>query len=350
MRRSTNRNRFRLRRRGRIIKVTAAVLAAVLFLIVLFVVVPSIEKKLNVNKDYEKNLQSVEEVSVLAEYGGSEVIYREGKAYQMRTDLSTLLFMGVDKFNMTGYSSIRNNEQSDFLLLLVHDEKTGETIGYHLNRDTMAYVTTIGIGGRATGTQYEQLAFAHTYGSGREDSCMNVVSTVENLFYGIQIDHYIAITMDAISILNDWVGGVSLEIRDDFPECPELVKGTVMRLEGDQALTYIRARLSMAEPTNLARMERQRQYIDAWLVQAQENLSSTSKVAEVVQQLDNNLLSDMTASDMSAQIKKMDGYLSGKVVPLEGKSVVGKEFMEYYVDEDALQELVLNMFYKPVDA
>ena len=41
-----------------------------------------------------------------------------------------------------------------------------------------------------------QLALAHTYGSGEEDSCENTVLAVENLLYGVGIDHYVSLTMD----------------------------------------------------------------------------------------------------------------------------------------------------------
>ena len=133
-----------------------------------------------------------------------------------------------------------------------------------LNRDTMTKIQILGVRGDVAGTFTGQLALAHTYGSGERDSCLNTTEAVSNLLYGVGIDHYISITMDGVAILNDLVGGVEVEVMDDFSSIDStLVQGETVTLMGNHALTYVRTRGGLEDSSNLHRMERQRQYLIA---------------------------------------------------------------------------------------
>ena len=106
---------------------------------------------------------------------------------------------------------------------------------------------------RFIGTEFEQLTLAHSYGDGKKESCQNTVTTVSNLFDGQKIDGYMALNMDAVAILNDMVGGVPVEITSDFSAVdPSLQEGTVVTLQGDQALTFVRTRKDVDDQTNLS--------------------------------------------------------------------------------------------------
>ncbi len=68
--------------------------------------------------------------------------------------------------------------------------------------------------------------------------------------------------MDAVPIINDAVGGVTVTVLDDMTSAdPALEKGAEVTLQGKQALTYVRTRRGLDDSTNLHRMERQRQYM-----------------------------------------------------------------------------------------
>ena len=49
-----------------------------------------------------------------------------------------------------------------------------------------------------------------------EASCENTLNAVENLLEGADIEYYVAMNMDAIGILNDALGGVTVTLEDDF--------------------------------------------------------------------------------------------------------------------------------------
>lgn len=143
--------------------------------------------------------------------------------------------MGLDKYAETEESNYLNNEQSDFLMLLVMNKETGACTPIQLNRDTMTKIQILGVRGDVAGTFTGQLALAHTYGSGERDSCLNTAEAVSNLLYGVDIDHYISITMDGVAILNDLVGGVEVEVMDDFSSIDStLVQGETVTLMGNQ--------------------------------------------------------------------------------------------------------------------
>ena len=62
-------------------------------------------------------------------------------------------------------------------------------------------------------------------------------------------NYYISMNMDAIAILNDAVGGVTVNVTDDFSAVdPSITKGEVT-LKGDQALTFIQTRKDVGRIT-----------------------------------------------------------------------------------------------------
>ena len=112
--------------------------------------------------------------SALEEAGDTrELTYYNGGWYARRNDLETVLLMGLDKYAETEESNYLNNEQSDFLMLLVINKETGACTPIQLNRDTMTKIQILGVRGDVAGTFTGQLALAHTYGSGERDSCLN---------------------------------------------------------------------------------------------------------------------------------------------------------------------------------
>ena len=278
--------------------------------------------------------------------------YFEDAWYALREDLELVLVLGIDDFEEDISEEIyRNTQQSDFLMLLILDEENESFSVLHLNRDIMTEITVLGVTGQKAGTTTAQLALAHTYGSGAEDSCRNTVEAVEDLLYGVEIDHYVSLTMDAVAILNDLVGGVTVTVLDDLTSADEeLVEGATVTLEGEQALTYVRTRYGLEDSTNLTRMKRQQQYLEALLEQARAAMAEDADFsASALLELSSYIVSDCSAtklSELSGQVAEYE-YLA--VYEIEGEATVGDEYMEYYVDETALQELVIELFYEEVE-
>lgn len=271
----------------------------------------------------------------------------EGQWYPFRNDLKTVLVMGLDKYERPEESwGYLNNQQADFLILLIIDEKTGRCNILHLNRDTMTEIPRLGVSGDAVGTFVGQLALAHTYGSGGSDSCLNATKAVSKLLCGVQIDHYITMTMDGVGIITDLVGGVEVTVMDDFSQVdPTLIEGQRVLLKGNQALTYVRTRKDMDDSSNLRRMERQRQFMNALYLKLLDCTENDPEfMVKALLQLSDSVMSDCTPTQLEALSDLMASCTLNDITPLKGEAIKGDEFMEFYIDEDSLKQTVISLF------
>ena len=278
----------------------------------------------------------------------------QGKWYKENPNIEKILLIGVDKFasqTSLNEENFRNDQQADFLALMLLNRIDGSYRVLFLNRDTMADVPLLDVNGKVYDTRQMQLALAHTYGNGEENSCRNTVQAVSNLLYGVKIDHYVSMTMDAVQLLNDRVGGVTVYVEDDFSAIdPTIVQGRDVTLRGEHALTFVRARMGMDEPTNLARMERQRVYLKALRQKALTCISHDESFAlDTLLELSENMASDCSIEALAVYFDAVSRNGEPEVLTLDGEAKVGEQYMEYYVDEETLQAAIIDMFYTPVD-
>ena len=332
----------------RVLKGTAAILAAVLVLLAGMLLLQRWENTQDAPVSSSGEVSSVE---ADAPVDDREITYYNGTAYAKQEDLETVLLLGVDKFEGETPEGYLNNQQADFLLLLVMDEANETCTPIQLNRDTMTEIQILGVTGEPAGTFTGQLALAHTYGSGEEDSCENTVLAVSNLLYGMEIDHYVSLTMDGVALLNDLVGGVTVEVLDDFSGIDDsLVQGETVTLQGQQALTYVRSRGGLEDSSNLRRMERQRQYLAALQQQLKAAVQQEDGFTmDALLQLNEYMVSDCTVNQLSDLGDSLAAYQVSDILTTPGDAQEGEEFMEFTVDEAALQQLVMDVFYEPVE-
>ena len=271
-----------------------------------------------------------------------------GKRYERRRDVDAILIAGLDKFEASGgKDSYVNDRQADFLLLLVIDHEKKTCSAVHINRDTLAEITVLGIGGKKVGTVTAQLALSHTYGSGGNDSGRNTARAVSRLL-GLTIDNYATLTMDAVSTLNDLVGGVRVTVLDDFSGVdPSLRQGEDIVLCGEQALTYVRARAGLEDSSNVARMERQRQYLTELYKTTLGAMNSDEDFAEdAVTELSQYIVSDFSISALDGLLDAFCEYEFDGIHTLEGTLSEGEQYMEFRLDTDACKALMIELFYK----
>lgn len=279
----------------------------------------------------------------------SEFMAHDGKLYRLRDDVDTLLIMGVDKFSGSLVEDSYNNDQcADFLLLLVIDHAVGRCSIVHINRDTMAEINVLGIGGKKVGTVREQITLSHTYGTGAQDSCRNTARAVSGLLGGVHIDHYVCLTMDAVGVLNDLVGGVTLTIEQDLTAIdPSFVKGQSITLHADQALRFVRHRSELADSSNASRMERQQQYLSALYPQVLSYIEQNESFpSEAISALSAYTTTDFSVSELERMIDTLSAYEQGQTLGIEGTYSVG-EHVEFYADEQNIKSLLIRLFYEP---
>ena len=278
-----------------------------------------------------------------------KTIHRDGTAYFPRQDITTVLVMGIDQQGPVEDSgSYQNPGAADVNMLLIFDEASQLCHVLHINRDTMLDMPVLGLGGRQAGTWFGQLAMSHTYGSGLQDSCENTRQAVSDLLYGLYIDYYIAMNMDAIAIANDAVGGVTVNVTEDFSRVdPTITMGTVT-LTGQQAINFVRTRKDVGDQLNLTRITRQQEYIDGFAEKFRARQKADSEfVAALYEEMSPYIVTDCSVNAVSGMMRHYGDYAIGQVRTLPGENVLGEEYYEFYVDEQALDGLILDLLYAP---
>jgi len=280
------------------------------------------------------------------------IVFIDGEPYTPKENIDTYLLIGIDTFGeLEAQEGNRNSYQSDVVMLLVVDRNNETYSMIQFNRDTMAEITVLGTTGERMRFETAQLAFSHTYGSGLEDSCELTVEAVERLLLDTPIDHYVSLSMDAIGILNDEAGGVTVTIPCDLTsKDPALIEGETVTLNADQAEIFVRSRMGLDEPTNIARMERQRIYLDAWQAQVKTNVQNDAEYAlNVITALSDYMITDLYLDDLANLANDLTVYESNGIYTIEGESVEGEEFMEFYPDEASITAIVAELFYDEVE-
>lgn len=279
----------------------------------------------------------------------SRTITRDGVSYYPRQDITVVMVLGIDQNGPVQASEgYINPGAADMAALLIFDDADKSCTILQLNRDTMLEMPVLGVGGKNAGTYYGQLALSHTYGSGMADSCENTRRTISNFLYGIRIDYYLAMNMDAISILNDVVGGVTVNVTDDFSHVdPTITKGQ-MTLRGEQAIRFVRTRRDVGDQLNISRIDRQKEYIGSFLKKFRSRYHSDLEFAATTyDQVLPYIVTDCSLNTITSLMDRYGDYEIREVVSPAGENVMGEEYYEFYADEDALDELILRLFYAP---
>ncbi len=280
-----------------------------------------------------------------------KTVVRDGIKYYPRQDITVVMLLGIDDEGPVKDSGSYNNTGgADMVALLVFDEKTQACNMLVLNRDTMVEMPVLGVSGRPAGTLYGQLALSHTWGSGLQDSCENTRTTVSNLLLGAPIDYYLAMNMDGIAILNDAVGGVEVTIEDDFSEVNDsLIMGQTIRLNGKQAVSFVRSRQGVGNGLNESRMRRHEQYMDGFVDGLRQQLTKdVSYASQLLEKISDYTVTDCSTTVLNRLASKYGDYPVNDPVSPRGENVRGEEFYEFYVDQEDLERIALELFFEPI--
>lgn len=268
-----------------------------------------------------------------------------GVTYEQKQNVETYLMMGIDIAGpVEKAEQAWGGGQADVQMLVVLDNKAKTWRILQLNRDSMVDVPVINEYGDVVTTNHEQLALAHGYGWGLDDSCRNVCMTVSGLLWSQPINGYTSINMDAIQIVNDAIGGVPVTIQSDYTKLdPAFVQGSEVNLMGDQAIKFIRTRIEADDGTNLARMARQRQYMSSFLKKFMTLDEET--MLDILEQIKPYTVTDMESGTLAALGTKIQDYEQLELMTIDG-TLEEHEYFEYYLDDDSLTETILELFYQ----
>lgn len=280
--------------------------------------------------------------------GETRWIVRDGVSYYPRQDIVTMLLMGIDREGAVMGDETDKGHTADMVALLIFDEKAEKCEILLLNRDSMVMMDALNDQGQKEGRYYSQLALSHAYGSGREDSCENVRNTVSELLYGITIDHYVSMSMGGISVLNDAVGGVTVQVTEDFSAIDPSIDMGEVTLHGQQAVNFIRSRRGLGDQLNLSRMERHKSYFEGLANILRQKLEDSSTFAmSLYNEMAPYLVTDCSMNVLTGMLERYADYELVEIMFTVGENIKGEKYMEYHLDEEKLDEQILSLFYAP---
>ena len=269
-------------------------------------------------------------------------------------DIQTYLFIGEDARGVKQATTEYNGTgQSDVLELLVIDTKNNTYHKLPINRDTLTDVKSLDEDGSYLATTKSQIALAHANGDGMEQSCENTVDAVSNMLYGIRIDGYICLYIDAIEILNHLAGGVPVTIEDDFSKSDKsLVMGQTITLSDEQAMHYVHDRMNVGDGTNECRMRRQKAYIDALFPIYKTKLQADSGfINDFYNELSDYMVTDMSVGEMGNVANMILNSEDKGELSIKGTNAINKEdgYNEFTMDETSRGDVAMELFFNKVE-
>ena len=292
---------------------------------------------------------------VKVQNNGDLVIYK-GHKYQYNESITNILFMGVDKDNLDSKDTklkMRGAGQSDTIFVAAVDTSSGKVTLINVPRDIMTYVRTYDKDGNYDGKKLRQICLAYAYGDGKNKSCENVSYAVSKVLYGVPIQSYMSIDLSAISVLNDAIGGVNVQVIGDLTNAdPALKEGANVTLLGGQAETYVRSREFEPIDANLKRMQRQQQYITSYIQKALVQMRSDLTLPlDLLNLVSDNSVTNLSAPKITYLATKVSGssFSSDNIYSINCNIKKGETgYAEYYPDETKLFEMILKVFYKQI--
>ena len=173
---------------------------------------------------------------------------------------------------------------------------------------------------------------------------------VSELFYGIPIHGYGALDMQSIATLNDAVGGVEVTVLEDMTKFKKSwTKGAQVHLKGEDALRYISRRDTAYMGTNLGRVERQKQYLTAYVTQLKKKVKeNVTFPVTLLGQIQKHMVTSLTAQEITYLADVLLGYdfSMENIISIPGESKMGEKHEEFYIDDAALKQIIIDVFYE----
>ena len=277
----------------------------------------------------------------------------KGEVWEYNKDILTFLCMGVDSRNgITEEKTPGKAGQADALLLMVVNPRKEEVNVIAINRDTMTDIEIYDTAGMHLEEQEGQITLQYAYGDGREKSCELMEAAVSELLYGIPIHGYGALAMDSIATLNDAVGGVEVTILEDMTKFKSgWTKGAQIKLMGSDALLYVQRRDTANLGTNLGRVERQKQYLMNYVGKLKQKIKEdVTFPMTLLGQIQNYMITSLNMQEITYLADTLLGYefTVENIISIPGESKMGEKYEEFYVDDVALKQIVIDVFYDKV--
>lgn len=241
------------------------------------------------------------------------IVYK-GHNYRYNNAILTFLLMGIDE---------KKKADTLFLLVLNPHKKVINLIP--INSDSMTAIAVYDDRGIQEDTLTAQIGIQYMFGEGNKTSCEYQIEAVSNFMGGISINGYLAVDMDVIPEVIEMIDGADQEIPEDVTADGRFARQIYL-------LTELISRIKQLTEKDF------------------------TVPVKIYSQVSDRVITDITADEVVYLAAVAGGYRfdSGQVIMIPGKSAGREEDMdsdydEFYVDGEALYELILDVFYEPVN-
>lgn len=280
-----------------------------------------------------------------------------GKTYQYKDNLMNILCLGIDSRDGIAKEKTPGKAgQADCVILAVLDDEAKTIQLINISRDSMVPVHVYATDGSFVEDRTEQLALQYAYGNGRDWSCQLMEQAVSDLFYGLPIHGYCALSMNSIASLNDTVGGVTVTVPEELAELkPKLfTAGETITLKGNRANEFVRARAvnSPDVASNNKRIARQKAYAVAFVNQLKQGMKEDMTLPVKLYQTAEKQM--VTSLSLDQAVYLCTEYMNcsfdtDNIYTIDGAVTMGEKYAEFNVDDDALYQMILDIFYEEVN-
>lgn len=244
-------------------------------------------------------------------------------------DPMTVVLYGIDSDSQRQQEN--SVQRSDSIVLMSINPEDKKTVMVSIPRDTRAKI----VGKNTT----EKINHAYAYGG--PDMA---VKSLEKLM-DVPVDHYVSINMDGVKTVVDELGGVTLTSNASFTtkdteNTYQFKKGKEYKMNGEQALAYMRSRKEEGAGGDEGRQQRQQQVIT---VVAKEALSinSVTKLNGIFKAAQNNLKTDLSFVQLNRLKSDYDKAQDNvERLTIDGQNALGNDNLYYfYPYENSLKDI-----------
>lgn len=375
----TNRKKKRKRKRSGLEKVVMCLLSAVLIIVLVLGLAGTIlyksgeiALKASANAaepqmviDLEEIIKIREEIEYNAGVAWQDdwVVY-DGKVYEYRDDMLNFLLLGIDhdgSLSTETKLSDWNAGQADtiFLVSLNQTDKEISVIG--IPRNAMVDVEIYNSESERVETIFNQICLQYGYAGGGELGLQKMKESVSELMCGLPIHGACAVSFNAISLITDRLGGIEVVVPDDMTQYDKaFAQGSTQILTGKNVIDYLRYReyKTLGSPTT--RLVRQKEFMRVAMGRVMQEIKNNPVfVTDIYKSVKAYMNTDISVDEavyiaskaLDCTLAEQSFYqLSGedRAEYFVRENGVEDFYNDYYIDKDALQKIMFEVYYREV--
>lgn len=291
------------------------------------------------------------------------VVYNGG-VYEYNESMLNFLLMGIDHAGELEKQTDLSDwgaGQADTIFLVSVNQNSNEVSIVGIPRNAMVELDIYNEKEQRIDTIYNQICLQYGYAGGGELGLTTMKECVSELFCGLPIHGACAVNFDAVGIVVDMIGGVEVTIPDDMTSFnSSYTAGSSLVLTKDNVMPYLRYRdfNTLGSPTT--RLTRQKEFLKKAITQTISEIKRSPMLAsDIYQAIIPYMNTDITLDEAVYLATESLGYrieadsfyqLTGEDKQVNFVTDTGKAdfYDDLYLDEDAKQQLIMELFYEEV--